>query len=77
MPVVSVDFSCFLASQFNLIPLLLQLLSNVETLYREILDVLESLEKKSSFPTDSCDVHSQITELKDMLRIEGNDYQVS
>ncbi|KAI9084110.1 hypothetical protein K1719_033908 [Acacia pycnantha] len=52
-----------------------ELLSHVETLYREISDVLESLEKKSSFPTDSCDIHSHITELKDMLRIEGNDYQ--
>ncbi|XP_028781474.1 putative 1-phosphatidylinositol-3-phosphate 5-kinase FAB1C [Neltuma alba] len=52
-----------------------ELLSNVETLYREISDVLESLEKKSPFPADSCDIHNHITGLKDMLREERNDYQ--
>lgn len=77
-------FSCSLISNFNLTPFLLQLLIKLETLYREISDVLESLEKKSSFPglgneqhSDSCDIHSHIKELKDMLKKERNDYQVS
>ncbi|XP_054808882.1 putative 1-phosphatidylinositol-3-phosphate 5-kinase FAB1C [Prosopis cineraria] len=58
-----------------------ELLNNVETLYREISDVLETLEKKSSFPclgnerSDSCDICSHIAELKHILGKERNDYQ--
>ncbi|KAF7808767.1 putative 1-phosphatidylinositol-3-phosphate 5-kinase FAB1C [Senna tora] len=59
-----------------------ELLSKLETLYSEISDVLESLEKKSVFPhvgneqqSDSCDVHNHIKELKDILKEERNDYQ--
>lgn len=54
----------------------------METLYGEISDVLERLEKKSVSGVgyellDTCDVHNHIAELKDIIRKERSEYHVS
>ncbi|KAI4357676.1 hypothetical protein L6164_001610 [Bauhinia variegata] len=57
-----------------------ELLGKMETLYGEISDVLESLEKKSLSSasgieqSDACDLHKHMKELRDMLSTERSDY---
>jgi archaellum component FlaC len=60
--------------------LLLQLISKMESLYAEISDVLDSLEEKcKSFGnewSDTDELQDHIMELKDLLKMERNDYNV-
>lgn len=53
----------------------------METLYAEISDMLGRIELKIAFfrneSSDKSDLHNHITELKDLLNREKNDYNVS
>ncbi|KAJ7954212.1 1-phosphatidylinositol-3-phosphate 5-kinase [Quillaja saponaria] len=57
-----------------------ELLSKMETVYREISDVLKCLEQKIISPdigyelSDTCDLQNHIMELKELLRKERSDY---
>lgn len=59
----------------------MQLLGKMETCYGEISDVLDSMEQKSkSFPSelsDTNELQNHFMELKDQLRKERNEYNVS
>lgn len=53
----------------------------METLFAEISDVLDNIEQKSNFlgcqSSDSSELLNHVLELKDQLKKERNDYNVS
>lgn len=59
----------------------MQIIGKMESLYAEISDVVDRMEQKSKLPmqesSDSSDVQSHITQLKELLQKERSDYIVS
>lgn len=59
----------------------MQIIGKMESLYAEISDVVDRMEQKSKLSTqessDSGDVQSHITQLKELLQKERSDYIVS